>query len=667
MEPHYQDQEQIIPLQPEAGVSEGQRVPEPGDPGSSTAPGLSQPEESLSTSEDGPSQPILDSYNPLESGRDFLKSWYKRFPFIEYNIVEKKVSCFCCQKFNFDKSWSFSNWEQSHLLTRHSNSKDHKFAMQKWMTYKIRSKEGAPSVASQLSSYHQSEVKDWREYAKDLFQTVAFLAKQNISFRGDREVREHMSSESSVNRGNYIELLCLRSKDNHLLKSKIDAPAELSQGGTKGFGKWTSGQIQNEMMNIISDQVIFRLLESLKKEILNEGYYYSVIVDETRDISNTEQFSLSLSFVGQDGIKKEAFVMFIDVNQTTGEYLFEKLLSAITKLQLEPRRCVSIAADGASNMSGHTNGLGARWREVAPLSVYTHCWAHRLNLAVKDLLSKIPSLRKTMGLIQNLYVFIEGSPKRHHQFLKTSVPDSDKQARTLKNLSGTRWALQSESVNAVHTELTRVIKCLDKMQDDTDPKVSSQASSLLASIVEEEFIFNINVLKVVLTPTTQLSDYLQGRNLDIRKAHENVQLVIETLENLRNDQSFEDVRNKSNHQVAEVVEIIEKEDMSCSMKKVRVPRANRQWEGDVEGYLRVNNYFQCIDKITGELHQRFDDESKSILNNLATICFDQKVEREVFQKVGNHYDLSTEQLITEHQMFQVFKVTKNNQAYNPFN
>ena len=61
------------------------------------------------------------------------------------------------------------------------------------------------------------------------------------------------------------------------------------------------------------------------------------------------------------------------------------------------------------------------------------------------------------------------------------------------------------------------------------------------------------------------------------------------------------------------------------MKKVRVPRASRQWEGDVEAYLRVNNYFQSIDKITAELHGRFDDESKSILNSLATICFDEDV------------------------------------------
>ena len=39
---------------------------------------------------------------------------------------------------------------------------------------------------------------------------------------------------------------------------------------------------------------------------------------------------------------------------------------------------------------------------------------------------------------------------------------------------------------------------------------------------------------------------------------------------------------------------------------------------------------QTIDKITAELHGRFDDESKSILNSLATICFDEDVEKNVF-------------------------------------
>ena len=113
-------------------------------------------------------------------------------------------------------------------------------------------------------------------------------------------------------------------------------------------------------------------------------------------------------------------------------------------------------------------------------------------------------------------------------------------------------------------------------------------------------------MKVVLTPTTSLSNYLQGRNVDIRNAHENVQLVVETLQNLRNDESFEEVRSKSKSQVTEVTEFIEQEELACSLRKVQVPRASKQWKGDIEGYLRVENYFPTVDKIISELHRRFD-------------------------------------------------------------
>ena len=47
----------------------------------------------LQSSEDRPSQPILDCYDPKER-RDFLPSWYKKFPFIEFCPIEKKVSSY---------------------------------------------------------------------------------------------------------------------------------------------------------------------------------------------------------------------------------------------------------------------------------------------------------------------------------------------------------------------------------------------------------------------------------------------------------------------------------------------------------------------------------------------------------------------------------------------
>ena len=51
-----------------------------------------------------------------------------------------------------------------------------------------------------------------------------------------------------------------------------------------------------------------------------------------------------------------------------------------------------------------------------------------------------------------------------------------------------------------------------------------------------------------------------------------------------------------------------------------------------------------------------DPESKTIINSLAAVCFDEDVEKEVFEKVGDYYSLETDQLIMDHKMFQVFKV-----------
>ena len=51
-------------------------------------------------------------------------------------------------------------------------------------------------------------------------------------------------------------------------------------------------------------------------------------------------------------------------------------------------------------------------------------------------------------------------------------------------------------------------------------------------------------------------------------AHENVQLIVESLEKLRNDEAFNEVRRKSNDQVTEVLKFIEKEELACSLKKV---------------------------------------------------------------------------------------------------
>ena len=138
---------------------------------------------------------------------------------------------------------------------------------------------------------------------------------------------------------------------------------------------------------------------------------YSVIMDETSDIAKIEQVALCLSFI-LNGQKRESFVGFYDTKRTNAPALLDLLKRATTSLNLEISKIVGECFDGASNMSGEHAGLSALMKGVAPLSLYVHCCAHRLNLAIEDSLSLIECLRNGLGTIQSLYVFIGSSAKR---------------------------------------------------------------------------------------------------------------------------------------------------------------------------------------------------------------------------------------------------------------
>ena len=98
-----------------------------------------------------------------------------------------------------------------------------------------------------------------------------------------------------------------------------------------------------------------------------------MIADKVTDITNKEELSLSLRFV-LDGVVKEMFVDFVEVERITGKVL------ARTILQWLSTHIRGQCYDGASNMSGAVSGCKSIVQQVAPLALYFYCAAHRLNL-----------------------------------------------------------------------------------------------------------------------------------------------------------------------------------------------------------------------------------------------------------------------------------------------
>ena len=426
---------------------------------------------------EGPLQPVLREYKPQKFGnetftRDFKAQWFKQYPWLSYSIDRKVGTCYVCSKFMNDNAFTFCNWKKTERLTKHHQSEAHSLAMTKWLEYRQMQRKSS-SIISIIDDGHRNYVKRNREFLRVIIECLFYTAQQNIAQRGHEEDRSNLGQRSDVNRGNFLELLHLRSKDIPWLEEKLNTQLQ-------DHAQWTSPTIQNELLQIFADLII----ELICKDV-RESRWYGIIIDETSDISRDEQVSFCLSYLA-NGTKKEAFVGFHATKTTDGEALYKLVKEVMNDLQLELQNIVGECFDGASNMSGVNKGLSARMKECSPLAIYVHCYGHLLNLALQDTLTTVEPLRNTLGTIQSLYNFLEASPKRHALFRDIETEEGNL-VKTLKSQSVTRWSCRWEAVKAVDQQLERIVKALLVLSTDKDVKTYSESRSLLHAICDFQF------------------------------------------------------------------------------------------------------------------------------------------------------------------------------------
>ncbi|KAK0134421.1 Zinc finger MYM-type protein 1 [Merluccius polli] len=132
-----------------------------------------------------------------------------------------------------------------------------------------------------------------------LIDITLYLARQNGAFRGQNE------SNTSLNKGNFLELVQLLSNYDSI-KMHLDH-----------INKIHSKQKQPITQNdIISAFATYVRGESLKE--MDESKTFSILLDETTDVSHVEQVSFVVRFVHQMEIK-ERFLQVCDVSGTTAK------------------------------------------------------------------------------------------------------------------------------------------------------------------------------------------------------------------------------------------------------------------------------------------------------------------------------------------------------------
>ncbi|XP_008226412.1 PREDICTED: zinc finger MYM-type protein 1-like [Prunus mume] len=165
-----------------------------------------------------------------------------------------------------------------------------------------------------------------------------YLLPQSLPFRG------HDESETSSNKGNYVELLQFLANHDEKVRAVVfeNAPGNL---------KHIAPNIKKEIVNSCAAKTIDAIISDM------DDAFFSILVDESRDVSIREQMAVVLRCVNKKGQVIERFVGVQYVSDTTSNKLKEAIEQLISSTNLSMSRLRRQGYDGASNMRGELNGL----------------------------------------------------------------------------------------------------------------------------------------------------------------------------------------------------------------------------------------------------------------------------------------------------------------------
>ncbi|XP_066975444.1 zinc finger MYM-type protein 1-like [Macrobrachium rosenbergii] len=281
--------------------------------------------------------------------------------------------------------------------------------------------------------------------------------------------------------------------------------------------KYTSPAIQNEIMGIMAETVLDEITD-----VLYQSTWFSIMVDESNDISGREQLSVVVRYLF-DHTLHEKFLGFVRLHELNAEYLKNSICEMFLTCNIDAKNCVGQTYDGASVMSGTNSGVQRLFREeAAPEATYIHCYNHRLNLVIVDVVKSVKIADQFFGLLESIYVFMS-SAVLHELFLqKQNKLFPDKQPQKIKKLSDTRCACQYAACKVMLLKLPAIFQTLEEVANKHSGKRATDAAGLL-NAVNFSFIISLVVFENLLHRTKLLSDMLQSATLDLAAAADMVE------------------------------------------------------------------------------------------------------------------------------------------------
>lgn len=494
--------------------------------------------------------------------RKFQYTWYSKYEWLTGSTNKSKLFCYCCLLFGGDYVWgvdgvtTVKNFERKANI--HSISGKHLRCQEKFKLFGRNRIDPALSEEQRLAALKYNEqVGNNRRILSRLIQVVCYLGKQELTFRGRDE------SKTSMNKGNYLELLDLLSREEQLLKEHLSS---------NSCFKGVSGDIQSDLISCIAQVMNTQIMTEL-----NKAKFVSIQGDETTDVSCESQMSIIFRYVVDSNIV-ERFIGFFDVSQDkTASGLSNILLEAIKKWNISDK-IICQTYDGAVLMAEQQNDVQAIIKETYPNAKFIHCYAHQLNLVFLHGAKTIKAVRLFIGDLTMFRTFFIGSPKRS-ELLREKGFNLPKKCETTWNYHSRATA----TISAHFTELKQALLCVSE-EEDWDPMSIALANGLLYKLSNFKFLYLICLFKNIFVFSDRVSTIVQT------KCTAGVQTCI----------------NEITHMFTKLADMRNEETVSiCIQSAIELNSEIQFSDDDVKGLNDLT--FEILDSIITQTNVRFQD------------------------------------------------------------
>jgi len=151
-------------------------------------------------------------------------------------------------------------------------------------------------------------------------------------------------------------------------------------------------------------------------EAIRKAACFTVMADECTDLSNKEQFTICIRWVGDDLVDHEDFIGLYQVDSINAECLTHAIKDTLLRMNISLSSCRGQCYDGASTMSGSKTGVVARLCSEEKSAVCSHCYGHALNLAIGTTIKQSTVCSDAMDIAFEVTKLIKFSPKRNAIF-----------------------------------------------------------------------------------------------------------------------------------------------------------------------------------------------------------------------------------------------------------